>query len=193
MGWVTLALRKSSLKQEHSYYQLRLLQISREKRQMARRKSYETNSILAEQRQAEAALKQSGYIAARTTKNNAYDEFNNAYDAYKSSVPAGTPVQSYTDWESSSGFTSSQGYRSKAEAQQIYDDAVLDYQDELNSLKTDYETDLQMLEEEAADEELVLDQEQVEVETQMEAISQELQAVSEAVSSQIQSSTIKLA
>ena len=43
MGWVTLTLRKKELKSEHAYYQLRNLQISREKRQMARQKALDTS------------------------------------------------------------------------------------------------------------------------------------------------------
>ncbi len=59
MGWVTLTLRKRVLKQSHAGYQMRDLQISREKRQLARRKQYETASIQNQQNQALAPLKQS--------------------------------------------------------------------------------------------------------------------------------------
>ena len=59
MGWVTLTLRKRVLKQSHADYQMRDLQISRERRQLARRKQYETASIQNQQNQALAPLKQS--------------------------------------------------------------------------------------------------------------------------------------
>jgi hypothetical protein len=49
MGWVTLTLRKTELKRSHSDYQMRLLQISREKRQMARQKHYEQTLIRNDQ------------------------------------------------------------------------------------------------------------------------------------------------
>ena len=176
MGWVTLALRKASLKQEHSYYQLRLLQISREKRQMARRKSYESQSILNDQNQALAPLKETYY----GNRQSIMDEIKQTREAAKA---AGEDISTYTNGNG----------KTVADLQMELSNAQLDYQEQVNDEKTFYEDELAILEEEAADEELILDQEQIEVETQMEAISQELQAVSEAVSAQIQSSTIKLA
>ena len=59
MGWVTLTLRKRVLKEQHAEYQMRDLQISREKRQLARRKQYETVEIQLRQKQALAPIKQS--------------------------------------------------------------------------------------------------------------------------------------
>ncbi len=69
MGWVTLTLRKRVLKQSHAEYQMRDLQISREKRQLARRKQQETASIQLEQKMALAPLKQ--------TYNETIDELEN--------------------------------------------------------------------------------------------------------------------
>ncbi len=57
--WVTLSLRKKELKQEHTYYQLQDLQISRQKRQLARRKSYESSLIQLHQKQATKPIKTS--------------------------------------------------------------------------------------------------------------------------------------
>ena len=57
--WVTLSLRKKELKQEHTYYQLRDLQISRQKRQLDRRKRYEQALIQNSQKQATNPIKQS--------------------------------------------------------------------------------------------------------------------------------------
>ena len=68
MGWVTLTLRKRELKQQHAYYQMRDLQISREKRQLARRKQYETASIQTQQKQALQPIK--------TSYNEAMDEID---------------------------------------------------------------------------------------------------------------------
>ena len=97
MGWVTLSLRKQALKQEQAHYQVRLLQISREKRQMARRKSFETNSILTEQRRAERSLKSTLYDTAKATKKSKLEQLDQAYATYKlqqqalkaSNTPAG--------------------------------------------------------------------------------------------------------
>lgn len=66
MGWVTLTLRKTELKRTHSDYQMELLSISREKRQMARQNSYEQAQIRTEQSSALRAEK---------------DEYNSARDA----------------------------------------------------------------------------------------------------------------
>ena len=60
MGWVTLTQRKAELKQQHIYYQNRDLQISREKRQMARRKMFETSRINAAQK-AEINIRKQEY------------------------------------------------------------------------------------------------------------------------------------
>ena len=83
MGWVTLSLRKQALKQEQAHYQLRLLEISREKRQMARRKSFETNSILTQQRQAERALKNNVYEQAKKDKKDHLEILENAWKQYR--------------------------------------------------------------------------------------------------------------
>ena len=55
--WVTLSLRKKELKQEHTYYQLQDLQISRQKRQLDRRKRYEQSLIQLNQKRALAPIK----------------------------------------------------------------------------------------------------------------------------------------
>lgn len=68
MGWVTLTLRKRELKQSHAYYQMRDLQISREKRQLARQKQYETAVI---QNNQEKAL-----LPYKTSYREAMDELN---------------------------------------------------------------------------------------------------------------------
>ena len=88
MGWVTLSLRKQALKQEQAHYQLRLLEISREKRQMARRKSFETNSILTEQRRAERDLKSRVYDSAKAEKKAKLAQLDQAYEAYKINAKA---------------------------------------------------------------------------------------------------------
>ena len=50
--WVTLSLRKKELKQEHAQYQLADLQLSRQKRQLDRRKRYEQALIQNNQKAA---------------------------------------------------------------------------------------------------------------------------------------------
>ena len=171
MGWVTLTLRKRELKQEHAYYQLRDLQISREKRQLARSKSYKI---------AEAQNKQQQELQGPKTT---YTTANQQYQDTMKGVYSG---------DSNSGDAT--GKQAKMnEAQSALSQAQLDYQSEVDRIKTYYENEKQMIEEEAADAETELDMEQVEVEAQMEAIAEEIQAVSDQISTEIKNSTIKLA
>ena len=176
MGWVTLTLRKRELKQSHAYYQLRDLQISREKRQLARRKQYETASIQNQQEQALMPIKE-GY---RKNRQSIMDQISDLREQKKAANESETESTKDYDGEISSLQMELSNYQ-------------LEYTGQVDSTKTIYEGELAMIEEEASDQETQLDMEQTEVEAQMEAISQEIQAVSEAVSSEIQNSTIKLA
>ena len=93
MGWVTLTLRKRELKVEHARYQLRDLQISREKRQLAREKSLNQSIFKADQ-QAELSAIRSEYQATRNnlTANGitaeASAQLSNAQFDYQSQVDA---------------------------------------------------------------------------------------------------------
>lgn len=182
MGWVTLTLRKTELKRTHADYQMRDLQISREKRQMARRYHYEQtlagndqNGALRDLREGYSSDKQSLYDAMTAIRQAVRDEKDKDENSTVS-------TQTYED---------AQG-KTVADYQKELDEIKEEYEEQTNSIKTYWEDELEMIEEEANDTETTLDQEQVEVEAQMEAVSQEMQAVSEAISSEIQSSTIKL-
>lgn len=205
MGWVTLTLRKRELKQEHAYYQLRDLQISREKRQLARSKSAKMAELQSEQT-AQLKDPKTAYQALRKQK---MDEITSLYGGSTSTTPAGTnntsngdnyvsgtPINTtsaaLTGVQSSVGTTSVDPGKLYA-LQQDLQNAQANYQEEVNAIKEYYDQEKQMLEEEVSDAETELDMEQVEVEAQMEAISAEMQAVSDAISSEIQASTIKLA
>ncbi len=176
MGWVTLTLRKRELKQAHAYYQLRDLQISREKRQLARQKQYETASIQNQQEQALMPIKDE----YRTSRQSIMDQISDLREQKKQAKESG--ADSSTDFDGQI-----------SDLQMELSNLQLDYTENVNAEKTFYEGELAMIEEEVSDQETQLDMEQVEVESQMEAISQEMQAVSEAVSTEIQNSTIKLA
>lgn len=180
MGWVTLTLRKRELKQEHAYYQLRDLQISREKRQLARSKQYQTQQVQNEQ-QEKVNEERQNYNADRELIMSQMSSLRE------------TAKKDGTDTNSATITTENGATVGMYELQNQLSQAQLDYTEQVNSHKTFYEQELAMIEEDASDQETALDMEQVEVESQMEAISQEMQAVSEAISSEIQSSTIKLA
>ena len=175
MGWVTLTLRKKELKSEHAYYQLRDLQISREKRQMARKKALNTSVFQLEEKEATSGV--------RDTYYNDRNTINGQISTLRESLTA----EGITDTEKTDINNQISALNNELSQKQY------DYQQRIDEIKTYYEGEYQMIEEEAADREAELDQEQVDVEAQMEAISQEMQAVSDAISSQIQSSTIKLA
>ena len=204
MGWVTLSLRKRELKQEHQYYQLRDLQISREKRQLARSKSYQMAKIQSEQ---SAALKEPK-TAYQTLREQLMNDIRALYGGNNSTPADGTnntsnganyqPGTTDTTSAEQTGVQSSVGTSSvdtgKLYAlQQDLANAQTNYQEEVNAIKDYYDAEKSMLEEEVGDQETELEMEQVDVETQMEAISEELNAVSEAISNEIKSSTIKLA
>ena len=176
MGWVTLTLRKTELKRSHSDYQMKLLQISREKRQMARQKHYEQTVIRNDQ--------SSDLRAAR-------DYYNSQRDALNAHLDNAAANNGVTGWDEN-GDGAADGNKSASQIQDMLDDERLLYQEQVNEIKAEAEAQLEMLEVEANDAETALDQEQVEVEAQLEAISAEIEAVGEAISSQIQSSTIKL-
>ncbi len=165
MGWVTLTLRKKELKSAHAFYQLRDLQLSREKRAMAREKQSASSEINNKKR----------YELAQ-----ALEQYNNdkqsIYDANKTTNDDGTTETSPLTADQLNELSD---YQNKYNTQK----------DLINSM---YDDEMAMAEEEAADRELELDMEQTDVEAQMEAISQEMSAVSDAISSEIQNSTIKL-
>ena len=176
MGWVTLTLRKTELKRTHADYQMQLLRISREKRQMARQNHYEQTIIRNDQN---ADLR-----AAR-------DSYNSARDILNDQLSSATQNNGVTGVDTDGDGTADTN-RTSSEIQNYLDDERLMYQETVNQIKADAEAELEMLEEEANDTETALDQEQVEIEAQLEAISAEIEAVGEAISSQIQASTIKL-
>ena len=187
MSWVLLSLRKSELKRTHADYVAEDLQISREERQLARRKMYNQTCVRNDQQQE--------LSDSKTTYNDLCDSINADIKELKNQVNQQNDEAGSKDGDkeriSYDDYTDASGH-SLSEYQQMLDDAKEQYQSEINDVNTYWEDELAMIEEEANDEETVLEQEKVEVETQMEAVSQELSSVSEAVSSEIQNSTIKL-
>ena len=166
MGWVTLTLRKTELKRTHADYQKQLLDISREKRRMAREYHYQQT----------------------VAQNDQQEELNSLYASYKTERDAAQSAMQGAVGED--GKVDQAAYN---DAQQQLNNAKEQYELMKNNAKTEWEEELARIEEEANDTETMLDQEQVQIEAQLEAISAEIEAVGEAISQQIQSSTIKLA
>ncbi len=173
MGWVTLTLRKTELKQSHSDYQKELLDISRRKRRMAREMHYEQLLFNNDYKLERDRL----YSTYKTTVDGLRDLIKNEQQNPSLVDPNGNPVVDQAkidDWNRQIADEKEKYERENMLAQELRDE------------------ELQRIENEANDEETMLDQEQVEIEAQLEAISAEIEAVSEAISSQIQASTIKL-
>ena len=172
MGWVTLTLRKTELKQSHTDYQNRLLQISREKRKMARENAYQ-----------------------QLLFNNQFKEKRD--ELYANYLNAISPLKEKISNEMANPSTDPNGNKVVNQDQiNQWNNEIRDekekYERELNLAEEGRDEELQMLEDIANDQETMLDQEQVKIEAQLEAIKAEMDAVGEAISSQIQDSTIKL-
>lgn len=174
MGWVTLALRKTELKRTHATYQLEDLQISREKRRMAREYHAEQVGVENDKNSQTRDVRDSYNL----NKQSIYDDMSALREAAKEAGESSTTYEY-------NGFTLSD-YQSQL------DDLKENYSYESAEIESYWEDELAMIEEESNDTETELDQEQVEIETLMENVSQEMQSVSEAISSEIQNSTIKL-
>lgn len=217
MGWVVLTLRKTELKRTQSDYQMDLLRISREKRQMAREKHYNQTVVRNDQSADIKALKEqydaqknaikadssynySGLDSDSSVFTTGSSNTDNTSDNYFSmeglSEDEGSGINDITSTTTNSSTTttnSSSGATSLTTNQQnALNDAKEDYILATNEIKSYYEDELEMIEEEASEEETFIDQEQTEIEALLEAVSQEMESVGQAISSQIQSSTIKL-
>ncbi len=174
MGWVTLALRKTELKRTHAAYQLEDLQISREKRRMAREYHAEQVGVENDKNEQTRNIRDN----YNSQKQTIYDDMSALREAAKE---AG---ESSTDYEYNG--------QTLSDLQSQLDDLKENYTYENSEVESYWEDELAMIEEESNDQETTLDQQQVEIETLMENVSQEMQSVSEAISSEIQNSTIKL-
>lgn len=189
MSWVLISLRKKELKRTHADYVAEDLQISRQERQLARRKSYNQTVMRNDQSQELSDLK-SGYNDQRDQVNSIMTQIKDAVNQQNKN--AGTTDENgntvvrinYDDYEVNG--------QNLSECQTMLDEIKEEYLEEQNDIKTYWEDELQMLEEEANDEETILEQDKVDAETQMEHISQELSALDQSLSTEIQNSTIKL-
>ena len=169
MGWVTQTLRKTELKRSHADYQKQLLDISREKRRMARQNHYEQT----------------------IARNQGLMDLDIAYQNFKiQSDAAMKDIDSAWTINADGSKTLDQQYYEGA--QHGYNTLKQDYEQQKLRLQEEMDQEMARLEDEANEMETMLDQEQVQVEAQLEAISAEIEAVGEAISSQIQASTIKL-
>lgn len=85
MGWVVLTLRKTELKRTHADYQMDLLRISRQKRQMAREKHYNQTVTRNQQSAATRELKNI-YNEQKDSINGeqgTYTDINSLFDLSK--------------------------------------------------------------------------------------------------------------
>lgn len=190
MSWVLISLRKKELKRTHADYVAEDLQISRQLRQQARRKSYD-QTVMRNDQADQLREAKSSYNDQREQVNSIMDQIKEAVSQQNENMGTtadnGTTITrvNYDDYTDGSG-------NKLSDYQKMLDDIKEEYLEEQNDIKSFWEDELQMLEEEANDEETMLEQDKVDAETQMEHISQELSALDQSLSTEIQNSTIKL-
>ena len=136
MGWVTLTLRKTELKGTHANYQKQLLDISREKRKMAREYHYEQTVV-------------------RNDMNEELRNINSVYDAIKDQALADMDAATTTITNANGTTTTQTNQAAYEAAKRAYDQAVEDAERERNEAKTRWEEELAQIEEEANADELL--------------------------------------
>lgn len=172
MGWITLTLRKQTLRAAINNKELQDLEISHQRRALSRQKNYE-NSILSNQQESELEMaKQStGYQDAR--------------DKYQELLASSSD---YSDRDS----TEYAEYKEAlSEAANEYSLAKSEYDEQRTNIENYYDNEKQELEEESTRKENIFDDEQTQIETQLEAMRQELESVSQQISTDIESSAVK--
>ena len=155
MGWVTLTLRKTELKQCHSDYQKELLDISRTKRQMARQYHYEQTLVRGDQAIA-LRNERAKYTTARDAINEQLQNENLTNEERAAIQNQLTAAQ-----EDYQGTTN--------EMKMMYEDDLAMIEQEANDTETDL--DQQQVEVEAQ-----LEAISAEIEAVGEAISSQIQA-----------------
>ncbi len=199
MGWVTLNCRSKEDQCARSYYQLRLLQVSREQRQRARYYQSESTKIQNNQRVEIQQIMES-YNAR---KEELQDTLNYA-KTLKSVRKKEEDGSELTDEEQ-------ELMTSLAESESAYKDstseqlqASIDVMEEslntlieqktedINDKKLYYDEESELNEQMAADEDLIYEQDKTDIETQLEAITTEYNSVKDSASQEISNTAIKL-
>lgn len=197
MAWITLSLRKQSLKAETNDLELQDLTLSREKRSIQRNLAYQ-KSIMQSQENSEISAAKEEYNKVKKERPMAgsfngetyYFKTRSAYDAQydKYKKLSGNSKKNFKP----SNTITKENYDKVKEDWDKKNDAVnQDYKEAAEDIKTYYDSVKEDLEEEATDRQTQIEEEQTVVETNLQDINQELSSVSEQIGTDIQSSAIK--
>ena len=193
MAWITLSLRKQSLKAEANDLELQDLSLSREKRSIQRNLAYQ-KSILQAEETSEIKDAKDEYNAVKN-KRPTRGKFNGKQYYFKTK----------TDYEKASaaskeGKTIPTENTNGTEAEyddayeiwkQDYSEAKEKYEEQTTNTKDFYDDRKEEVEEEATDKQTQIEEEQTIVETNLQDINQELSSVGDQIGTDIQSSAIK--
>ena len=160
MGWVTLSLRKQTLRAEINASQMQSLQLSREKRQLQRHLSYE-KSIFDHQKQDKLNAAKAQYKIDDLRKERS--DFNPKDEGYSTE---------YADWQSRYSIAQDAYGAQKQQIEDYYDDIA------------------QELEEEANEREQRIQEQLDELEVQRQDMQAEFDAIKDQIKTEIQNSAI---
>ena len=195
MAWITLSLRKQSLKAEKNDLELQDLSLSREKRSIQRNLAYQKsileadeNAELMQAKQEYNQVKNQRPTKAKLNGKEYFFKTKSDYEKASAAVKNGKSVAS----SGAKTFNSEDEYKDAYEQWQLdYSDAKEDYEEQTTYIKDYYDDEKEMIEEEATEKQTQIEEEQVVVETNMDDINQELSTVGEQISTDIQNSAIK--
>ncbi len=202
MAWITLSLRKQSLKAETNDLELQDLTLSREKRSIQRNLAYQ-KSILETEENAEIKTAKNEYdkvkkerpMQATIGDKTYYFQTRTDYEKASAAAKKKNSNSAKKTAVSKSGaktYDSEDTYKNKYdEWQEKYNHAKENYEEQATNIKDYYDDMKEDIEEEATDKQTQIEEEQTIVETNLQDINQELSSVSEQIGTDIQSSAIK--
>ncbi len=152
MGWTTLTLRKTELRREHAEQEKRLLQISREKRQLERELHYEETCC-----------------SNRKTTELKTNEFKQTMDSLKETRPDVSDSEAYQEWQTNYMSAKEDYEAAKVDINEYWDGVISDIEEE----SADRET---LLEQEQTEIEASMEDVSQEIQSVGQAISTDIQS-----------------
>ena len=191
MAWITLSLRKQSLKAEVNDLELQDLSLSREKRSIQRNLAYQKSVLQAEETSEITDAKKAydevknqrptrGTFGDKEYYFSSKEEFKKATADHKAGKTVSGTIADETAYN-----TQYEDWKNK------YADAKEQYEAQTTNIKDYYDDRKEEIEEEATDKQTQIEEEHTIVETNLQDINQELSSVGDQVGTDIQSSAIK--
>lgn len=169
MGWVTLTLRKQTLRAQMNSYEFQDLTLSMQRRSLERQKSYDLSSLKVQQASLFAPVK---------------DEYQKAKDEYQDYLR-----NKYSSDEDDSSSSSSNNELNLM--QMDYQAAKEKYEEDKAAIEDYIDTIKEEVEAEATDKETKLDEEQTEIESILQSVQKEMESVDQQIGTDVQNSAIK--